>query len=78
MKKADKLSPFKFEKIGYGVYKVTFTTGHGDFYVAEIRDMPLIDATFNAENPRRMDVEWLKRMIKRKGHHFSKYGLQIY
>lgn len=42
---------FNFEFAGYGHYKVTY-------------DMPLIDATKNADEPKRKDLEQLKRVCK--------------
>lgn len=56
---------FDFKPAGYGLYKVTYTsptTGHK--WSKTTTDMPLIDATRNAPEPRRKDLEQLKRLCK--------------
>ena len=47
--KANDLSKFSFAFAGYGHYKVTYTTGRGDYWRALINDMMSIDRTKNAE-----------------------------
>lgn len=56
---------FDFAPAGYGHYKVTYTsptTGHK--WSKTTNDMPLIDATRNADEPRRKDLESLKKLCK--------------
>lgn len=56
---------FRFEFIGYGHYRVTYTSPKtGKQWSNNITDMPLIDATKNAEEPKRKDLDELKRMCK--------------
>ena len=65
--KADKISinDFSFSFAGYGHYKVTYkspTTGKQ--WTATTNNMPLIDATKNADEPKRKDLEELKYLVK--------------
>lgn len=56
---------FRFEFIGYGHYRVTYTSPKtGKQWSNTITDMPLIDATKNVEEPKRKDLDELKRMCK--------------
>lgn len=55
---------FDFEIAGHGYYKVTYTspaTGKR-WTTTTTNNMPLIDATKNAEEPKRKDLEELKRI----------------
>lgn len=59
------ISDFRFEFAGYGHYKVTYTSPvTGKSWTAKTNDMPLIDATKNADDPKRCDLETLKRVCK--------------
>lgn len=54
---------FDFEFAGH--YKVTYTSPvTGKSWTAKTNDMPLIDATKNADEPKRCDLETLKRVCK--------------
>ena len=65
MKRID-ITDFQFMPAGYGHYKVTYTSPNtGKSWSATTSNMPLIDATKNAENPKRKDLEQLKRLCKR-------------
>lgn len=66
------ITKLTFKIIGYGHYRVTYTTLRGDYYVATITDMTLIDATKNAENPKSKDIKNLIDAVKRIGTHYSK------
>ena len=56
---------FSFIPSGYGHYKVTYTSPvTGKQWTATTNDMPLIDATKNADEPKRRDLETLKRVCK--------------
>lgn len=61
---------FKLETqqvIGYGQYRVTYTSPNtGKIWAATTNDMTLIDKTKNAECPKRTDLERLKKAIKEK------------
>lgn len=61
-----RLSDFTFSPAGYGHYKVTYKSpATGKTWTRTINDMPLIDATKNAdERPLVKDLEHLKRTIK--------------
>lgn len=59
------ITDFRFEFIGYGHYKVTYTSPvTGKEWTATTNDMPLIDDTKNSDDPKRKDLELLKRMCK--------------
>lgn len=56
---------FRFENSGYGHYKVTYTSPKtGKKWTTTTANMPLIDATRNAESPKRKDLEMLKSICK--------------
>jgi len=59
------LSNFNFQFSGYGHYKVTYTSPKtGKKYIHTISDMTLIDATKNADEPKKIDLNTLKRLCK--------------
>lgn len=59
------LKDFKFEFVGYGHYKVTYISPvTGRRHSKTVSDMELIDATKNAEFPKRKDLNKLKQFIK--------------
>lgn len=60
-----RLADFDFELVGYGRYNVTYTSPTtGKRWNKSITDMEVIDATKNAECPKRCDLDLLKRMVK--------------
>lgn len=66
MKKPE-IIDFSFKFAGYGHYKVTYTSPKtGKQWSKLITDMEIIDATKNAEYPKRKDLDLLKRMVKRE------------
>ena len=63
------LEGFFFRKVSSGAYQVDFYS-HYDrkvmrYWTNRIEDMTIIDATKNAEYPKRKDVELLRRLVKR-------------
>jgi hypothetical protein len=59
------ITDFTFSFAGYGHYKVTFTSPYtGKQWTRTTDNMPLIDATKNADNPKLKDLESLKSLIK--------------
>lgn len=59
------IEDFTFLPAGYGHYKVTYTSPTtGKSWSRTIDDMPLIDATKNADEPKRKDLNILKRKCK--------------
>ena len=60
------MNNFKFIKLGYGIYTVTYTSPKtGRIWAKKITDMEIIDRTKNADDPKKKDIEELKRIIKR-------------
>ena len=65
MKNKTQLSDFSFMFSGYGHYAVTYTSPiTGKSWTKITSDMPLIDATKNADEPKQKDLEQLKRIVK--------------
>lgn len=59
------LSDFEFRPRGYGRYKVVYKSPvTGKEWATIIEDMTMIDATKNADQPKRKDLEALKRKCK--------------
>lgn len=59
------IGDFTFRTAGYGHYKVTYTSPTtGKSWSRTIDDMPLIDATKNSDEPKRKDLNILKRKCK--------------
>lgn len=59
------ISDFTFRIIGYGQYRVTYTSlVTGKQWSATTNNMPLIDATKNADDPKVKDLVALKRLCK--------------
>lgn len=76
--KANDLSCFSFEFTGYGHYRVTYTTPvRGDYWIATITDMPLIDATKNSEWAKLEDIKHLRYTVKLHGSHYSRNGKRL-
>ena len=73
--KANDLSKFSFAFAGYGHYKVTYTTGRGDYWLALINDMMSIDRTKNAEWAKVDDIKHLRDLCKRNGTHYHSNGV---
>jgi hypothetical protein len=65
MKTKIKLSDFGFKFVSYGRYEVTYVSPvTRKEFKRQTTDMPLIDATKNADDPKRKDLEILKRICK--------------
>lgn len=65
MKTKTTISDFTFEFTGHGHYKVTYTSPvTGKKWAIVTNNMPLIDATKNAEIPKQRDLEILKCTCK--------------
>ena len=59
------ISDFSFSFAGFGHYKVTYTSPvTRKTWSTVTHDMPLIDATKNAENPKKCDLIRLKKACK--------------
>lgn len=76
--KANDLHNFTFKSIGYGHYRVTYTTDkRGDYWVNAITDMSLIDATKNSEWAKLRDIEHLRKCVCYGGSHYKSNGERI-
>lgn len=66
MKRKISIEDFDFRFIGYGHYKVKYTSPNtGKFWVTTTNDMTLIDATKNAEQQKQKDLKQLKQICKK-------------
>lgn len=64
-KQKTSISDFTFVFAGHGHYRVFYTSpATGRVWDKTTSNMPLIDATKNAENPKKCDLESLKRLVK--------------
>ena len=65
MKTKTNISDFSFRFAGYGHYQVTYTSPvTGKSWTTVTSNMPLIDATKNADDPKQCDLNELKRIVK--------------
>ena len=65
MKTIISLSDFSFKRIGYGHYEVIYTSPvTGKQFTTVTNDMSLIDATKNADEPKKVDLNRLKLICK--------------
>ncbi len=59
------ITDFTFIPSGYGHYKVTYTSPvTGKKWTTTTNDMPLVDATKNATEPKKVDLIRLKSFCK--------------
>lgn len=72
------LIDFSFIKEGYGCYHVQFTSRNTlHSWNALVTDMTLIDATKNAEKPKRADLVALRNYCKQHGNRYDRHGNRI-
>jgi hypothetical protein len=65
MKNSISLTDFRFSPSGYGHYRVTYTSPvTGKSWSTVTSDMPLIDATKNADYPKVTDLNRLRYACK--------------
>lgn len=77
--RANDLHNFHFEWKGSGNCKVTYhTENRGDYWVAYINDMGIIDDTRNAEWAKVKDIERLRHLVIRNGTHYNCKNKKIY
>lgn len=72
--KANDLSNFTFKHSGWGCYQVTYTTGRGDSYVANINDMMIIDRTLYADWAKLSTIKHLAYLCRQFGRHYHANG----
>ena len=66
MKNSINISDFSFYFEGRGAYNVTYTSPiTGKQFTSRTTDMPLIDATKNADEPKKIDLNRLKNACKK-------------
>ena len=76
--KANDLSKFTFRKVGWGHYRVTYRTDRGDFYIATITDMFIIDLTLYAYWAKLSDIRHLAYLVRLHGRHYHSDGTPFY
>lgn len=68
MRKKINITDFGFSFEGYGHYRVTYESPITfRRWSALVNNMPLIDSTKNADDPKRCDLENLRRVVKSNG-----------
>lgn len=72
--RANDLSNFTFRRSGSGCYGVTYTTGRGDFYTANINDMTIIDNTLHDEWAKLSTIKHLAYLCRLLGRHYHASG----
>lgn len=77
MKRKD-LSQFEIRQVGYGLYRVKYTTKRGDFYVAETNNVELIDKAQDFAFRTNADIKRLTDHVRLIGEHFRKNGEEIF
>lgn len=66
MKNKISIHDFRFIRVGFGHYEVTYTSpATFKKWKTITNNMPLIDATKNIEEPKRKDLETLKSLCKK-------------
>ena len=59
------ITDFTFEFAGYGHYKVTYkSNSRSRHWIKLITDMTIIDKTKNAEDPKTVHLNTLKKIVK--------------
>lgn len=67
MKKKTTINDFRFMPSGFGHYRVTYTSpATGKQWSTITNNMPLIDRTKNADEPKSKDLDELKRICKNR------------
>ena len=65
MNNKTELKDFSIITAGYGHYKVTYTSPKtGKKWSRTINNAPLIDSVFNTDQPKRKNLDQLKRLVK--------------
>lgn len=72
--KANDLSNFTFRRRSYSRYQVTYTTGRGDSYVADIYDTIIINRTLHADWAKLSTIKHLAYLCRRFGRHYHSNG----
>ena len=76
--KTKDLSQLEIIQVGYGLYRVKYTTKIGDFYVAETNDVELIEKAQDFAFRTNADIKRLTDHVRMMGKHFRKNGEQIF
>ena len=76
--KTKDLSQLEIIQVGYGLYRVKYTTKIGDFYVAETNDVELIEKAQDFAFRTNADIKRLTDHVRMMGKHFRKNGEEIF
>ena len=77
MKRKD-LSQLEIRQVSYGLYRVKYTTKRGDYYVAKINDVELIEKAKDFAFRTNADIKRLTDHVRMMGDHFRKNGEEIF
>ena len=77
MKRKD-LSQPEIRQVGYGLYRVKYTTKRGDYYIAKTNDVELIEKAQDFAFRKNADIKRLTDHVRVMGKHFRKNGEEIF
>ena len=77
MKRKD-LSQLEIRQIAFGLYRVKYTTKRGDYYVAKINNLELIERAKDFAFRTSADIKRLTDHVRLMGDHFRKNGEEIF
>lgn len=76
--KTKDLSQFEIRQTDYGLYSVKYTTNRGDYYIAKINDVELIEKAKDSYMRTNADIKRLADHVRMMGDHFRKTGEEIF
>ena len=76
--KTKDLSQFEISPIAYGLYSVKYTTNRGDYYIAKINNVELIEKAKDSYMRTKADIKRLADHVRLMGDHFRKNGEEIF
>ena len=76
--KTKDLSQFEIRQVGYGLYRVKYTTNRGDYYVVKTNNLELIEKAQDFAFRKNADIKRLTDHVRMMGEHFRKNGEEIF
>ena len=72
------LSQLEIVQVGYGLYRVKYTTNRGDYYVVKTNNLELIEKAQDLAFRTNADIKRLTDHVRVMGDHFRKNGEEIF
>ena len=76
--KTKDLSQFEIRQVGYGLYRVKYTTNRGDYYVVKTNNLELIEKAQDFAFRKNADIKRLTDHVRLMGDHFRKNREEIF